>query len=146
MNRTRLALLGLLAAGMFAGGDAVAAAGTVYKTPACGCCEKYVDYLRANGLQVEVVNVGNTDAVKDRLGVPERLRSCHTLVVDGYLVEGHVPIATIQRLLTERPPLAGVALPGMPFNSPGMGPPRPGTLQIRAIERSGDAGDVYAVE
>lgn len=146
MNATRLALLGILAAGMLAGGAALAAEGTVYKSPACGCCDKYVDYLRADGLDVEAVNVGNTDAVKDRLGVPERLRSCHTLVVDGYLVEGHVPIATIRRLLTERPPLAGIALPGMPFNSPGMGPPRPGTLQIHAIERSGEAGGVYAVE
>ncbi|MBZ0171658.1 MAG: hypothetical protein K8E66_04695 [Phycisphaerales bacterium] len=146
MNGLKRVVVSVLFAGIALAGVAVHAEAVVYKSALCGCCGKYIDYLRANGMDVKAVDVANTDAVKDRLGVPERLRSCHTMVVDGYLVEGHVPIATIKRLLQERPGIAGVALPGMPPSSPGMGPQRPGSLQIFEITTRGEAGALFAVE
>lgn len=93
---------------------------TVYHSPTCGCCGLWVDHLRANGFQVEVVERSNLAPVREQLGVPWALGSCHTAVVDGYAVEGHVPADVIHRLLRERPPVLGIAVPGMPLGSPGM--------------------------
>ena len=100
---------------------------TVYKTPTCGCCTKWVDHLKANGFNVTVHEVENTAEYSRKNGVPASARSCHIGVVGGYAVEGHVPAAEIQRLLKERPKAKGLAVPGMPVGSPGMdfpgGPP-----------------------
>jgi hypothetical protein len=92
----------------------------VYKSPSCGCCAKWVDHLRANGFDVRVENQSDLSTIKKQHGIPERLLSCHTATVDGYAVEGHVPAADVHRLLKERPPIAGIAVPGMPTGSPGM--------------------------
>jgi hypothetical protein len=92
----------------------------VYKTAACGCCKIWVDYLEENGFTVRTEDVSNLAAVKVELGVPPQLQTCHTAVVDGYVIEGHVPLEPIQRLLAERPEIAGLAVPGMPVGSPGM--------------------------
>lgn len=92
----------------------------VYKTPTCGCCSLWVDHLRASGFDVETRDLPSLTAVKDSLGVPMQLGSCHTAVVDGYVVEGHVPAAEIARMLQERPDVRGIAVPGMPLGSPGM--------------------------
>ena len=100
---------------------AFAASGvTVYKDPNCGCCAAWVDHLKANGFAVNVHEVRDMTPHKQKLGVPERLASCHTAVVDGYTIEGHVPAAEIRRLLAERPRARGLAVPGMPQGSPGM--------------------------
>ncbi len=93
----------------------------VYKTATCGCCAAWVDHLRAAGFAVEVRDVVDLAAVKDSLGLPQGLGSCHTARVGGYTVEGHVPAADIARLLAERPAgVDGIAVPGMPMGSPGM--------------------------
>lgn len=93
---------------------------TVYKDPGCGCCAAWVDHLKANGFAVKVHDVRDMTPHKERLKVPERLASCHTAVVGGYTIEGHVPAAEVKRLLAERPNAIGLAVPGMPQGSPGM--------------------------
>jgi Cu/Ag efflux protein CusF len=94
----------------------------VWKDPNCGCCHLWVEHLQASGFKVEVRDVGNT-AARKRLGMPEPLGSCHTASVGGYVIEGHVPAADIQRLLKERPVALGLSVPGMPIGSPGMDGP-----------------------
>ena len=94
---------------------------TVYKDPSCGCCTKWVEHLRANGFAPEVHDRSDMDSLKDSLGVPAALRSCHTGVVGKYVVEGHVPAADVKHLLATKPAkTVGVAVPGMPVGSPGM--------------------------
>jgi hypothetical protein len=94
----------------------------VYKSPTCGCCSNWVTHLRSNGFQVEANNVGDAQlrAIATSAGVTDDLASCHTAKVGGYVVEGHVPAADIQRMLKEKPAIAGIAAPGMPMGSPGM--------------------------
>jgi hypothetical protein len=92
----------------------------VYKSPTCGCCGDWVEHLREHGFAVEVIDQPNMTAVKNELGLPRDMASCHTARIAGYLVEGHVPAEDIQRLLDERPAVAGLAVPGMPVGSPGM--------------------------
>jgi hypothetical protein len=96
---------------------------TVYKSPTCGCCTKWVDHVKAAGFATVVHDDDDMTTVKDNLGVPGKLRSCHTAQVGKYVLEGHVPAEDIQRLLKERPKLAGLAVPGMPASSPGMAVP-----------------------
>jgi len=96
---------------------------TVYKSSTCGCCTKWVDHIRANGFAPVVQDEEEMEALKDKLKVPEGVRSCHTAQIDGYLIEGHVPASDIRRLLAERPKTAGLAVPGMPPLTPGMAPP-----------------------
>lgn len=94
---------------------------TVYKDPSCGCCTKWVAHLRAAGLEPDVHDRTDMDALKDSLGVPSALRSCHTAVMDRYVIEGHVPASDMQRLVTAAPKgIVGIAVPGMPAGSPGM--------------------------
>jgi hypothetical protein len=96
---------------------------TVYKSASCGCCAKWVDHLRANGFAPEVHDEDDMDAIRDEMGVPKSVRSCHTALLDRYLVEGHVPAADLRRLLKEHPSVAGLAVPGMPKSAPGMAVP-----------------------
>ena len=93
---------------------------TVYKTPTCGCCKAWASYMEREGFRVENRDVADLTAVKDSLGVPSDLTSCHTGAVEGYVVEGHVPAEHVRRLLAERPDVRGLAVPGMPIGSPGM--------------------------
>jgi hypothetical protein len=93
---------------------------TVYKTRTCGCCGKWVDHLKANGFEAVVKEVASTADARKQYGVPDSLISCHTAVVNGYAVEGHVPAADIHKLLKQRPKAVGLAVPGMPLGSPGM--------------------------
>src|SRR5688572_22528129 len=92
----------------------------VYKTPTCGCCSKWVDHVKAAGFNVTVHDVQSTAEYRRKYGVPDQLQSCHTGVVNGYAIEGHVPVADIQTLLKKRPKAKGLAVPGMPIGSPGM--------------------------
>ena len=94
---------------------------TVRKDPTCSCCTGWADHLRAEGFPVTEVATSDLKAVKTRLGVPTDLSGCHTAEVGGYAIEGHVPAVAIKRLLTERPAATGLAVPGMPAGSPGMG-------------------------
>ena len=116
-------LAALLAAGAFAlASGAAAESGTieVYKTPTCGCCVKWIEHLEAAGFEVKTTNLPDLDSLKANNGVPPKLASCHTGLIEGYVIEGHVPAADILRLLKEKPRVAGLAVPGMPMGSPGM--------------------------
>ena len=93
---------------------------TMYRSEGCDCCIKWADYLEDEGWEVSVETVSDMYPVKEEMGVPGELSSCHTAIVDGYVIEGHVPIEDIKRLLAERPDAIGVSAPGMPPNSPGM--------------------------
>jgi len=93
---------------------------TVYKSPTCGCCKKWIKHLEKNGFTVEAYNSRYMSTVKRELGVKPQYHSCHTAMVDGYYIEGHVPANDIKRLLTEKPKAIGLAVPGMPMGSPGM--------------------------
>ncbi|MEX2271183.1 MAG: DUF411 domain-containing protein [Vicinamibacterales bacterium] len=92
----------------------------VYKTPTCGCCAKWVEHMKQNGFTVHVTDLNDLSSIKSKHGVPTGVQSCHTGIVNGYVVEGHVPAADVKRMLKERPAVAGLALPGMPAGSPGM--------------------------
>ena len=94
---------------------------TVYKSPSCTCCAKWVDHLRENGFAVDVRNARDLARIRQEQGVPAQLASCHTSVAAGYAVEGHVPADLIRTLLEDRPPVSGLAVPGMPSAAPGMG-------------------------
>ncbi len=93
---------------------------TVYKSPSCGCCKGWVDHLRTEGFTVITHDNPNMDPIKKSIGVPENLQSCHTALVEGYAIEGHVPAADIKKLLKTRPNISGLTAPGMPMKSPGM--------------------------
>lgn len=104
---------------------------TSYRSPTCGCCGNWVEHMRAEGFQVDDQITEDLESIKRDLGVPLDLASCHTAVVNGYLVEGHIPAADVRRLLAEQPDVSGIAVPGMPIGSPGM--------------ESGDIRQPYAV-
>lgn len=93
---------------------------TTYRSPTCGCCAGWEDYLKAAGFEVESVVTDDVTAIKDDLQIPEEMRSCHTATIGGYFIEGHVPVEAIQKLLEEQPEIDGIALPGMVQGSPGM--------------------------
>ncbi|ODT21906.1 MAG: metal-binding protein [Kaistia sp. SCN 65-12] len=112
----------------------------LHKDPNCGCCSSWGDALTKVGYSVRTVEELDMDQVKQRLKVPPSVQACHTAEVDGYFIEGHVPIDAVRRLLDERPPLAGLAVPGMPLGSLGMGG-LPEPYDVMAIPR--DGGDMY---
>ncbi len=120
---------------------------TDYKSPNCDCSGQWVAYLRQRGMDVTVVEKEDMDPVKRMVGVPESLRSCHTALVGGYVVEGHVPISAIARMLSEEPEIRGIALPGMPPGSPGMPGAKDEPFVIFAMTRkAGVAPSVYMTE
>lgn len=119
--------------------SAEAAQITVYKSPSCGCCGKWVDHLKDNGFDVTVNNRNDMSSVKREFGVQPRQQSCHTAKVDGYFIEGHVPAEDIQRLLQDKPAIRGLAVPGMPMGSPGMEGPRKDRYSVFAIDNQGQA-------
>lgn len=93
---------------------------TVYKNPTCGCCKNWIKHMEANGFAVKSVDVADISPYKSKYGITPSLASCHTAVINGYVVEGHVPAGDIKRMLKERPGIQGLAVPGMPSGSPGM--------------------------
>lgn len=107
---------------------------TVYKSPSCGCCVGYIGELKRNGFSVSVVSTENMQAIKAQHGIPAGMGSCHTSVVDGYFVEGHVPIEAVNKLLNERPDIDGISLPNMPAGSPGMPGIKRGDFVISALK------------
>jgi hypothetical protein len=115
----------------------------VYKDPDCGCCTLWNDHMRAAGFTLQIKDTRELAMVKASVGVPAPLQSCHTGVVGGYFVEGHVPADLVVRLLAERPAIAGLAVPGMPIGSPGMEGTPPARYDILAVGRDG-ATRVYA--
>ena len=110
---------------------------TVFKTPACGCCNKWVTHLEENGFDVETVDMRDLSMIKSLSGVTPELGSCHTAQVAGYTVEGHVPADDIKRLLHERPDVKGLTVPGMPHGSPGMETGREDRYQVLTFDENG---------
>ena len=112
----------------------------VWKAPTCGCCKDWIRHLEANGFKVKINDGGNT-ATRSRLGIPIRFGSCHTALIEGYAIEGHVPAREIRRLLSERLNAVGLAVPGMPIGSPGMDGPEYGARKdpydVLLIRRDG---------
>lgn len=109
----------------------------VFKSPYCGCCGKWVEHLRQNGFEVKTHDVEDVTAARKRAGMPDRLGSCHTAKIGGYVVEGHVPAADIQRLLKEKPKALGLAVPSMPPGSPGMDSAKPIPYQTLLVRTDG---------
>ena len=138
--RFRVALAGLLAWGALSAAPIEAAAAPevqVYKSPTCGCCEKWVEHLRAAGFTVQAHDVPDVAPIKRENGISPELSSCHTAFVGGYVVEGHVPASDIRRLLAERPAIAGLAVPDMPIGSPGMEGPNPEAYEVLSFGAQG---------
>ncbi|MGB3068409.1 MAG: DUF411 domain-containing protein [Ottowia sp.] len=114
----------------------------VWKDPNCGCCKDWITHLEENGFSVSVYDQGN-NAARSRLGMPKKYASCHTALVQGYVIEGHVPASDIRRLLKEKPAGLGLAVPGMPVGSPGMDGPAYGDrrdpYQVLLIQKNESA-------
>ena len=109
----------------------------VFKSATCGCCAKWVDHLKANGFATTSTNVDDVAVVKAKHGVPRAVHSCHTALVGGYVVEGHVPASDIKRLLKERPAISGIGVAGMPAGSPGMESPTPQRYDVLSFDKQG---------
>jgi hypothetical protein len=143
LARAALGLLLLATGGGAVAGPSVATgtpagtAVTVYKTATCGCCGEWVKHMRDAGFSVRTVDLEypQLEARRRQLGVPDAHASCHTATVGDYLIEGHVPAASVRRLLAEKPAIVGLSVPGMVADSPGMGEHRTGTLKVYRIER-----------
>ncbi len=118
----------------------------LYKNPQCSCCEGYADYLRGNGFDVTVKPTHDLAMISQKAGVPEQLEGCHTMFIDGYVIDGHVPVGIVRRLLTERPEIKGITLPGMPAGSPGMTGQKTAPFVVYALPKDGGAPTVYAKE
>ncbi len=110
---------------------------TVYKDPNCGCCKSWIEHLIKHGYRVDAKDTSGMAEIKRSLGVPDDLTSCHTGVVDGYVIEGHVPAADIARLLKKKPKVVGLAVPGMPMGSPGMEGPRTDHYKVLSFDKAG---------
>lgn len=116
----------------------------VYKSPTCGCCQSWVDYIEESGISVSTIDSDNVDEFKTRHGLTDsELKSCHTAIIDGYVIEGHVPVDDIKRLLSERPDVLGLTAPGMPVKSPGMGSKIPEGYDVLAFDKNNDTS-VYS--
>lgn len=132
--RTVLVCILLFATGTFAQGTPGV---EVFKSASCGCCGGWVEHLRRNGFEVTTHDVADVPAERKRLGMPDRLGSCHSAMVGGYVIEGHVPAADIRRLLKEKPKALGLAVPSMPPGSPGMESSRPIPYDTLLVGRDG---------
>ena len=110
----------------------------VYKSPTCDCCKDWVTYIEKAGYLVESIETDNVNSVKAEHGLTNpALKSCHTAIIDGYVIEGHVPVTDIERLLAERPDIVGLTAPGMPMMSPGMGSETPRDYDVLAFMKNG---------
>lgn len=115
----------------------------IYKSPTCGCCEVYATYMKREGYHVTIKDTEGLSDIKHALGIPHDLESCHTTEVGDYVVEGHIPNEVIEKLLTLKPDIKGIGMPGMPSGSPGMPGPKVGDFVIYEITHEGTKGDVF---
>lgn len=118
---------------------------TLYKNPSCTCCEGYAQYLDQNGFKVDVRPTNDLAEISRKAGIPADLEGCHTSFIGSYVVDGHVPVNTIRKLLDEKPAIVGITLPGMPPGSPGMVGEKTGPLTVYAISRDGTPPRVFDV-
>ena len=136
-QRKRLALLAALTLPAWPASAATLPQVVVHKDPHCACCAKWVEHLETHGFRVKTVQSDDLAALKRRLGVPQRLASCHTAEVGGYLVEGHVPAEDVKRLLAEKPQAKGLVSPGMPQSAPGMDLPGKVPYEVLLVRADG---------
>lgn len=129
--------LTLMSFGSVAANAAEQIEATMYKRPFCSCCDGHADHLRANGFKITVVQSENMSRIKKERRVPQEFEGCHTIVVGGYVVEGHVPATVIRKLLAEKPAIRGISLPGMPDGSPGMGGEKTAPFEIYELSDGG---------
>ena len=118
---------------------------TLYKNPSCSCCEGYAQYLEENGFKVDVKPTNDLAEISREAGIPEALEGCHTSFISDYVVDGHVPVPTIRKLLDEKPAIAGITLPGMPSGSPGMTGPKTESWTIYAVTKDAEPPQIFAV-
>ncbi|MEX0933038.1 MAG: DUF411 domain-containing protein [Candidatus Pacearchaeota archaeon] len=116
-----------------------------YKSISCGCCDAHSKYLNSKGFSVKVNNLQSIDSIKSDFGVPYELRSCHTVIIDDYFVEGHIPLEAINKLLEEKPNIRGIAMPGMPSGSPGMPGAKTGFFKIYSVNHDGSYGEFMEI-
>ncbi|MFB6345901.1 MAG: DUF411 domain-containing protein [bacterium] len=116
---------------------------TVYYSPSCTCCGRYIEHLRDNGMKVKTVQTRTREFVRAEHGIPQRAASCHTSVIGDYAVEGHVPLESISRLTTNKPDINGISIPGMPKHAPGMRGPNGSNLKVIKISKQGQIDGVY---
>ena len=137
-----------LAALVIGPGSAMAAPihAVLYKNPQCECCNAYAAYLQQNGFVVDVKPTTDLLKINEKAGVPDDLAGCHTMFVNGYVVDGLAPIDAIRKLLTERPKIIGITLPGMPVGAPGMGGSKMAPLTVYAFAKGGKPPTIFAVE
>ena len=141
--RRALLLLGLAVFLMADAAAEEARKATLYKNPQCSCCEGYADYLRDNGFDMTVRPTNDLATISRDAGMPEDLQGCHTMFIDGYVVDGHVPVGVLRRMLAERPPIKGITLPGEPA---GMVGTKTAPFVVYALPKDGGAPVVYARE
>ena len=146
MNRRRFCIATVALLLVSAGANAAPLRAKMFKTPQCGCCEDYAAYLRKNGFEVDVEPSNDLSAISRKAGVPENLQGCHTIFLDGYVLDGHVPVSVIRKLLAERPQVAGITLPGMPAGSPGMTGRKTAAFTVYAVFTDNSPPKIYAVE
>lgn len=111
-----------------------ASAASLHKDPRCGCCGAYADYMREQGYELAVMDSFDVVAMSVEAGIPADMQGCHLIMIEGYAVSGHVPVAAVEKLLAERPEIDGLTLPGMPLGSPGMSGDKDGPFEILALE------------
>jgi hypothetical protein len=146
---TMLTAIAVPSSALLASGRASAAVPipvTLYKSPSCTCCEGYAQYLERNGFKVDVRSTNDLAEISRKAGIPEELGGCHTSFIGAYVVDGHVPVKTIRKLLDDKPDIAGITLPGMPSGSPGMYGEKVGPLTVLAISRDGAPPRVFDVD
>jgi len=118
----------------------------IYKSMSCGCCEVYLKYANSKvDPKINVFDVQDPNEIKSRYGIPSELQSCHTTIVGGYFVEGHVPLEAVEKLLKEQPDIKGIAMPGMPSGSPGMPGQKYGDFVIYAVANDGSYSEFMRI-
>jgi hypothetical protein len=146
MNRRTFCLVATVALAIPLPALAQPVRATLYKNRECSCCEGYAAYLRKNGFEVDVKPTNDLAEISRKAGIPEEFQGCHTMFIGHYVVDGHVPVNVIRKLLSERPAIAGITLPGMPEGSPGMTGYKRGPFTIYAVTKDGEPPKVYATE
>ncbi|GAA5172586.1 MULTISPECIES: DUF411 domain-containing protein [Halomonadaceae] len=118
---------------------------TLYKSPNCGCCAAYADYLEKNGFDVEVIDTNDLAEIKAEYNIPEKLYGCHSTLIDNYVFEGHINVESIKQVLAEKPSIKGLSVPGMPLGAPGMGGEKQGPIEVYTLSfQPTNSPEVYA--
>ena len=126
-------------------GDGAKAKATIFKDSSCGCCDVYSQYMGKRGFNVEAILTEDLDSIKNKYNIPYSMQSCHTVVIGDYFVEGHMPIEAIEKLMAEKPDIAGIALPGMPSGAPGMTGSKLNDFVIYAVHKDGTTSEFMRI-